>query len=205
MPRRFQVFQGGQDARPEPRQTQSQASPAPFEEVLVAHLDSLFVLALRLVGGQREPAEDLVQETCLRAFRNYERLRSPEKIKSWFFRILVNTHINAFHRQAHEPPAVDVELSEAWLDSASVVPAATPEEHLFVQLLDSEVQQALDALPVGFRTVVWLADVEQLNYKEIAEITNCRPGTVASRLYRGHSLLRERLRDYARRRGLLKE
>jgi RNA polymerase sigma-70 factor (ECF subfamily) len=160
---------------------------------------------MRLVGGQRERAEDLVQEACLRAFRHYQSLRSLEKTKPWFFSILVNTYINEFHRQSHEPPMVDVELSDALLESPPMDPIPTPEEQVFEPLLDVEVQQALDALPVEFRTVVWLSDVEELSYKEIAEIINCPLGTVASRLYRGHSLLRERLWEYARRRGLVKE
>jgi RNA polymerase sigma-70 factor (ECF subfamily) len=197
--RRFQLIRGEQAAPGSP------ARPAHFEDALIAHLDSLLAFALRLVGGQRERAEDLVQEACLRAFKNYERLRSPEKIKSWFFQILVNTHINEFHRRSHEPPIIDVELSEALLESAEAEPIPTPEEELFAHLLDSEIQQALDGLPVEFRTVVWLSDVEELSYKEIAGIVNCPMGTVASRLYRGHSLLREHLREYARRRGLVKE
>lgn len=205
MQRRFQVIRGRQDARRESADRKQVAFPIQFEDALINHLDSLFAFALHLVGGQRERAEDLLQTACLRAFRNYASLRSPEKLKPWFFQILVNTHINDFRRRGHEPLIADVELSDALLESASVVPAPTPEEQLFEQLLDSEVQEALDALPVEFRTVVWLADVEEMNYKEIAEIINCPPGTVASRLYRGHSLLRERLREYARRHGLAKE
>ncbi|MBI1748843.1 MAG: sigma-70 family RNA polymerase sigma factor [Acidobacteria bacterium] len=202
MLRRFRLIRGRPVARQEPPLTESVTLPRPFEEALLGHLDRLFALALRLVGGQREVAEDLVQETCLHAFRNYEQLRSPANLHAWFFRILVRTHINAFHRQRREPPIVDVELSDAWLEGASVTLApATPEEHLFGQLLDVEVQQALDTLPVEFRAVVWLADVEELSYKEIAEILQCSPGTVASRRYRGHHLLRERLREYARGRG----
>jgi RNA polymerase sigma-70 factor (ECF subfamily) len=84
-------------------------------------------------------------------------------------------------------------------------PCVTPEEQFFAQLLDSELQQALEDLPIEFRTTIWLSDIEELSYKEIAEITNCPAGTVASRLYRGHRLLRERLREYAERRGLLRE
>lgn len=150
-------------------------------------------------------AEDLLQEACLRAFRHYQSLRSAKKIKSWLFQILINTHINEFHRRSREIPIIDVELSEALLDSVQAPSPITPEELLFERLLDSEVQQALDALPVEFRIVVWLADVEEFSYQEISEIINCPLGTVASRLYRGHSLLRERLREYARQRGLVKE
>ncbi len=190
-------------------QAEDEAQPPPsrqplpkFEEALVAHLDSLLAFALRLTGGQRGLAEDLLQETCLRAFRNYQSLRAPERIKPWLFRILANTHINEFHRQSRESQIVDVELSEALLESAHAGSHPTPEERLFVHLLDDEVQQALDALPVEFRMVVWLADVEELSYQEISEIIGSPPGTVASRLYRGHGLLREQLREYARKRGL---
>src|SRR3989442_9609159 len=113
-----------------------------FEEALLAHLDGLFAFALRLVGGQRAQAEDLVQEVCLKAFRSYSSLRSPGKFKSWLFQILVNTHLNEFQRQSREAPIVDVELSDVLLDRSSLDWVQTPEEQLFDQLLDSEVQQA---------------------------------------------------------------
>jgi RNA polymerase sigma-70 factor (ECF subfamily) len=178
---------------------------AAFEEVLLAQLDSLFAFANRLVRGRHEEAEELVQEACVRAFRKYETLRAPEKFKAWLFQILVNTYINETHRHSREPPTVDVELSEALLTASSKQTGQTPEEQLFAKVLDSEVQQALDALPVEFRTVVWLSDVEEMSYREICEIMNCPPGTVASRIYRGHSMLREQLREYARQRGLMTE
>jgi RNA polymerase sigma-70 factor (ECF subfamily) len=204
MERRFQIIRGRQAVNPAEDSSSSQPLPR-FEDVLLAHLDRLLSFALRLTGGQREVAEDLLQEACLRAFRHYQSLRSAKKIKSWLFQILINTHINEFHRRSREIPIIDVELSEALLDSVQAPSPITPEELLFERLLDSEVQQALDALPVEFRIVVWLADVEEFSYQEISEIINCPLGTVASRLYRGHSLLRERLREYARQRGLVKE
>ena len=200
---RFQVIRGRRSAAHDHEGLSLRELP--FEEAILAHLDSLFAFALRLVKGHRARAEDLVQEVCLRAFKNYGSLRSPEKIKPWLFQILVNTRINEFHRQSRETPIVDVELSDVLLDSTNVETVMTPEERLFGQLLDSEVQHALDTLPVDFRTVVWLSDVEELSYKEVAEIINRPLGTVASRLYRGHSLLREQLREYARRRRLMKE
>ncbi len=200
MRRRFRVIEGGETAAGEHAGAISRG-PLPFEEALVAHLDSLFGFANRLVRGRREEAEELLQETCVRAFRKYETLRHPEKFKAWLFQILVNTFINERHRHSREPRTVDVELSEALLKTAGQT-AETPEEELLAKVLDSEVQQALDALPVEFRTVVWLSDVEGMSYREICEIVGCPPGTVASRIYRGHSMLREHLRGYARRRGL---
>jgi RNA polymerase sigma-70 factor (ECF subfamily) len=203
VPRRFQIIQGQQTVDSEPEKPLPQELPT-FEDALLAHLDSLFAFAMRLVGGRRERAEDLVQETALRAFRGYGSLRSPKKTKTWLFQILYNTQINEFHRQSREPTA-DVELNEVLLESMETTQSVTPEEQFFAQLLDSELQQALEELPIEFRTIIWLSDIEELSYKEIAEITNCPAGTVASRLYRGHRLLRERLREYAGRRGLLRE
>lgn len=204
MERRFQIIRGRQAVDMTQNDSVSQPLPS-FEEALLGRLDGLFALALRLTGGRREEAEDLLQEVCLRAFRNYQNVRAPEKIKAWFFQILVNTHIKEWRRRERAIPIIDVELNEALLDAARAPSPPTPEEVLFERLLDSEVQEALDTLPVEFRMVVWLSDVEELSYQEIAEIIDCAPGTVASRLYRGHSLLRERLREYARRRGVIKE
>jgi len=202
--RRLRVIEGGQPTAREQAGSSPRGRPA-FEEVLLAQLDSLFAFAYRLVRGRREEAEELVQEACVRAFRKYETLRAPEKFKAWLFQILVNTYINETRRQSREPPTVDVELSEVLLAASSKQTADTPEEQLFAKVLDSEVQKALDALPVEFRTVVWLSDVEEMSYREICEIMNCPSGTVASRIYRGHSMLREQLREYARQRGLMSE
>lgn len=209
MPRQFEVIQGKQTALAgketcEEERGSNDVLP-PFEEALLSHLDSLFAFALRLLNGRRERAEDLVQEGCLRAFRQYHSLRSPEKIRSWLFKILLNTFINEFHQEARQLPIDDIELSEALLTSREVWTEPGPERHFFDRVLDAEVQQALDALPAEFREVVWLADVERLSYQEISEIASCSVGTVGSRLYRGRSLLREHLREYARQRGLIGE
>lgn len=204
MRRRLRVIEGGHATARDEAGSSPRGRPS-FEEVLLAQLDSLFAFANRLVRGRREDAEELVQEACVRAFRKYDTLRAPEKFKAWLFQILVNTHINETHRHSREPPTVDVELSEALLMASGKQTADTPEDQLFAKLLDSEVQQALDTLPVEFRTVVWLSDVEEMSYREICEIMNCPPGTVASRIYRGHSMLREQLREYARQRGLMSD
>ncbi len=204
MRRRLRVIEGGQPTARDQAGSSPRGRPA-FEEVLLAQLDSLFAFANRLVQGKREEAEELVQEACVRAFRKYETLRAPEKFKSWLFQILMNTYINERHRHSRQPPIVDVELSEALLTGAHGQRTETPEEQLFARVLDSEVQDALDALPVEFRTVIWLSDVEEMSYREICEIMNCPLGTVASRIYRGHSMLREQLREYARKRGLMSQ
>lgn len=185
-------------------QGQSSSQP-PFEEVVIVHLDSLLGLALRLARGDRVLAEDLVQETSLQAFKSYKTLRCKEKIRAWLFKILVNTYIDEFNRQSRERPVVDVELTEVLLESSKAAPVVTPEDELFEDLLDTELQQALDKVPVEFRTVVWLADVEELSHREISEVIDRPLGTVASRLYRGHNLLRRHLKEYARQRRLIEK
>lgn len=199
MQRRFHVIRGKRAVEPSQSQPNELEIPS-FEEALLTHLDSLFAFALRLMNGRRESAEDLLQEVCLKAFRNYQSVRSPQKIKAWLFHIMVNTHIDEFHRRSRHAPIVAADLSEAELASAAVSPGPSPEEQLFEHVLDKEVQKALEALPAEFCAVVWLSDVEELSYQEISQILNCPPGTVASRLYRGHSMLREQLREFARKR-----
>jgi RNA polymerase sigma-70 factor (ECF subfamily) len=178
---------------------------ATFEEAVVVHLDSVFAFAMRLAGGRRDIAQDLVQETCLRAFKNFETLRSPESAKSWLFQILANVNKNQIQQQLRRLPIADVELTEDLLQSVDAEGPITPEHELFDRRLDHEIREALEALPVEFRAVVWLSDVEGLNYREISEIVGCPMGTVASRLYRGHRMLRENLLEYGRRRGLAAE
>ena len=176
-----------------------------FEEAVFVHLDSLFAFAMRLAGGSRDVAQELVQETCLRAFVNYRSLRSPASVKSWLFQILVNVSSTQFQRQQRQVPIADVELADDLLEKADAQGPLTPEQELLDKRLDRKVEEAFDSLPAEFQTVVWLSDVEGLNYREISEILNCPMGTVASRLYRGHRMLRERLLEYAKRRGVARE
>src|SRR5260370_18989816 len=129
---RSRVLEGGQPSAREQDGSSRRGRPA-FEEVLIAQLDSLFAFANRLVRGRSEEAEELVQEACVRAFRKYDTLRSPEKFKAWLFQILMNTYINETRRHSRQPPIVDVELSEALLMGAGGQTAATPEEELFAK------------------------------------------------------------------------
>jgi RNA polymerase sigma-70 factor (ECF subfamily) len=192
----FRVIRGAEAEPATPRQ----GALPPFEEALAARLDRLFAFAMRLTRGDAALAEDLVQEASLKAFRGYGGVRSPDRLTAWLFRILVNTHINEFHRQSREPGVADVELSDDLLDPAHAPSPPTPEQRLFEFALGGDLQKALDALPLEFRTVVWLCDVEELSYREASEVVGCPVGTVASRLYRGHALLREYLRECGRRR-----
>jgi RNA polymerase sigma-70 factor, ECF subfamily len=173
-----------------------------IEEIIIRYLDSMFSTALRLTKNKTD-AEDLVQETCLRAFRKYEQLNSNNKAKSWVFKILMNTFINDYRKKIKEPPLVDVELSTTLLDSVVTVKSLNPEEITLYNILDKEIEDALDNLHVDFRTVLWLSDVEGFTYQEIQKILDCPVGTIASRLFRARSLLRETLCEYAKRRGVI--
>jgi len=168
-----------------------------FEDVLVEHLDSLYRTAVRLTR-HREVAEDLVQETCLRAFRAYDQLEHPGSARSWLFKILLNIFRNDAKQQKTE--FVDLELSEALIASS---PLCEYDQHVvFDRLLEDEVEKALESLPDEFRIPIILSDLEDWTMAEIAEVLGRPSGTVASRLFRGRQLLRESLESYARRRGL---
>ena len=190
----------------------SEANPAydrsqGFENLLVAHLDSLYAAALRLTKGAQR-AEDLVQETSLRAWRNRGQLEKPQAFKGWVFKILMNAFINSYRQTSREPQIVDVELSETMLERIHTESGETrtdPFNLLLDQCLDDEIQEAYDGLHSEIRAVVWLSDVEGFRQHEIAEMLGCAPGTVASRLFRGRALLREQLQEYAKRRRWVKE
>lgn len=173
----------------------------------MAHLGALYATALKLTKD-RSQAEDLVQEASLKAWRNQAQLATPQAVKGWLFKILMNTFINAYRKLNREPEIVDVELSEAMLEQAQNgygQTGLTPQDRLLSQCLEAEIQEAFDQLPADIRSVVWLSDVEEFSYREIAEMLNCPLGTVASRLFRGRTQLRELLYDYTKQRGMIKE
>jgi RNA polymerase sigma-70 factor (ECF subfamily) len=148
-------------------------------------------------------AEDLVQETYMKAWRFWESFESGTNIKAWLFRILKNSYINRYRKEVREPDSVEY-------DDAYSMSDATPEANAgrgiaFDTMLDDEITSALAALPVEFRTVVILCDIEGLTYEEVAEFMETPLGTVRSRLHRGRKLLRMSLEDYARRRGLVSD
>jgi RNA polymerase sigma-70 factor, ECF subfamily len=173
-----------------------------IEEIIMTNLDSIYSTALRLTKNKND-AEDLVQETCLKAYKNYGQISSNNKAKSWVFSILMNTFINSYRKKIKEPPLVDIELSYILIDHVGTVDNLNPEEIALNQILDEEIKEALDNLHVDFRTVIWLSDVEEFTYQEIQEMLDCPIGTIASRLFRARSLLRETLLGYAKKRGVI--
>jgi len=182
-------------------------SADPFETEALSFLDALYRTALRMTRSQAE-AEDLVQETYIRAFRFRQQFTPGTNLKAWLFRILTNTFINQYRRKAARPETTeldDVEESILYRHMRDVSPGSAspdPEAELLDNTLSSEVKDALEALPEKFRTTL-LLDVEGFSYKEIAEVLDIPIGTVMSRLHRGRKFLQKRLYDVARDRGIV--
>jgi len=179
-----------------------------FESLALAQLDSLYSAALRLTKNERD-AEDLVQDTCMRAFRFFDKFERGTNIKAWLFKILTNTFINRYRRRVKERTLVEGSerdaVHERFISRDASDFAANPEQYFFDRLLSDDVLRAMDALPIEFRLVVILADLQEFSYKEIADILECPVGTVMSRLFRGRKLLQKTLRQYALGKGVLAE
>lgn len=174
-----------------------------FEELIEKNIDSLWSAALRLTKN-REDAEDLIQETCIKAFENLDSLSHDSKAKGWLFKILTNTFINQYRKEKRSPEKVDIDADRDFLEPIFFKNGQyiDIENEIFANVLDEEIKEAIDCLPLEFRLVVLLVDIEGLSYRDIEEILNISSGTIASRLYRGRRLLRDHLFEYARERGL---
>jgi RNA polymerase sigma-70 factor (ECF subfamily) len=180
---------------------------ADFEATVLPLMGSLYRAALRLTRNPGD-AEDLVQDTYLRAFRFFDRYEPGTNLKAWLFKILTNTFVNGYRKKSRERDALGVPESDAALDYPATAEAwghlPGPEDIFFQKSLSDEVKRAIDALPLDFRMAVVLRDLEEFSYQEIAEILDCPMGTVMSRLYRGRRLLQKRLYEHAVREGYLK-
>jgi RNA polymerase sigma-70 factor (ECF subfamily) len=177
-----------------------------FEAEALRHLDALYRTALRMTRSEAD-AEDLVQETFIRAFRFRDQFTLGTNMKAWLFRILTNTFINTYRRKSAQPEVTDLEgvdefsLYRRMADDRAASSSPDPEAELLNSVVDTEVTDALEELPEKFRTTV-LLDVEGFSYKEIAEMLGIPIGTVMSRLHRGRKFLQKRLYDLARERGI---
>ena len=169
---------------------------AAFERDALVHLDSLYRTALRL-SRDRADAEDLVQDTYLKAFRAADRFEPGTNLRAWLFTILHNTAKNRFRDRARDSVAVDSDVVDRAADAPPPASrgrgADTPETLLLRDTLAPELQSAIDALPEAFREAVWLRDVEEFSYAEIAKMLDVPIGTVMSRISRGRHLLFDRL------------
>lgn len=165
-----------------------------FEAIALVHLDRLYHMALRLCQNRTE-AEDLVQESYLKAFRHFDQFAPGTNCRAWLFAILHNTFLSRVKRQGREVLGPDEEELERGGKGISETMAAlpTPEEELLRHAVDADLVRALEQLPLRFREVVLLADLEECSYKEIARICGIPSGTVMSRLHRGRQQLRKAL------------
>ena len=173
-----------------------------FETEAVPHMKILYNYALRMSGDQLE-ADDLVQDTYMRAFRFFHKFERGTNCKAWLFRIMKNCYINKYRKNKKEPSKVDYEDVQNFYDSIrdDVVDPNDLEHKVFSNLLDDEMMSALNSLQDDYKTVVILCDLEGLSYEEIAEFLDVPIGTVRSRLHRGRKILQKKLQDYARSRG----
>jgi len=178
-----------------------------FEVEALPHLDALYNTALRMTQNPSD-AEDLVQETYLKAHRYWDRYQAGTNCKAWLFKILTNTRINQYIKKSKRPTQVNFEHVEPLLahrEPPALDQAARGDMAAFADLLHDEVKIALEGIPDEFRTVLVLSVIEGFAYKEIAQILDIPIGTVMSRLFRGRKALQKSLREFARNRGLVKD
>jgi RNA polymerase sigma factor (sigma-70 family) len=173
-----------------------------FESVMMVHIKPLFHFAYRLTNDE-DDANDLVQDTFLKAYRFISSFEKGSNAKAWLFRILKNSFINSYRKTTKEPTQVDYEEAENFLNTgiSSWYDSIDLRDKIFRGMVGDEITNALNLLPVDFKTVIILCDIEEFSYEEIARITDIPVGTVRSRLHRARKLLKERLSEYARTMG----
>ncbi|NUJ89373.1 sigma-70 family RNA polymerase sigma factor [Plantibacter sp. MCCC 1A11337] len=183
-------------AEPDPRSL--------FEAQALPFIDQLYGAAMRMTKNPSD-AQDLVQETFVKAFAAFAQFEQGTNLKAWLYRILTNTYINTYRKKQREPYQGTIDDLEDWqlggAESISATSSRSAEAEAIDHLPDSDVKNALQAIPEDFRLAVYLADVEGFAYQEIADIMKTPIGTVMSRLHRGRRLLRDLLADYASSRG----
>ncbi len=175
-----------------------------FQAEALPQADLLYNYALRTTYNSAD-AEDLVQETYLKAFRFWDSYEKGTNIRAWLFRIMKNAYINRYRKEKKEPVTIAYDESEHPLFGERAVESSDLQYALNHTLLDDDVGRGVAELPDDFRTVVILCDIEEMTYEEVAEFLQCPIGTVRSRLHRGRKLLRAKLLDVAKRRGYVEE
>ena len=183
------------------------ADQATFAEAAMPLMDQLYSAALRMTRNPAD-AEDLVQETYLKAYRGYERFEEGTNLKAWMYRILTNSYINRYRSKQRRPDETDLaDVEDMYLYrrlGGEHSDVGTSAEDAFLEsVTDEQVKAAIEAIPENFRMAVLLAEVEGFAYKEIAEILEVPIGTVMSRIHRGRKALERQLHEYAGARNLL--
>lgn len=173
-----------------------------FEEELFPHIDALKTFAFHLAYNE-EDADDLVQETYLKAHKFLDRYIAGTNAKAWLFKILKNAYINEYRKKSKRPNKVDFEEIVSFHDSDDPVNPGYLDlrEELFKDRMGDEVTVALNSLPIDFRTVILLCDIEGFTYEEISKIIDVPIGTVRSRLFRARNMLKDKLKSYAQKLG----
>jgi len=173
-----------------------------FEEELFPHMDALKTFAYHLSYNE-EDANDLVQETYMKAHRFIEKYDQGTNAKAWLFKILKNAYINEYRKKSKRPQKVDFEdiVSYQNSDSASSSKYLDLRQEIFENMMGDEVTIAINSLPIDFRTVILLCDIEGFTYEEISKIIDVPIGTVRSRLFRARNMLKEKLKAYAEKMG----
>lgn len=173
-----------------------------FQEEIIPHLDAMYNFALRLTSDPND-AEDLVQDTIVKAYRFFSSYEKGTNAKAWLFRILKNSYINNYRKKSKQPSQVDYDEVSSFYETirADRTDTSDLEDRMFRELIDDDISNALEELPEDFRTVVLLCDVEGFTYEEIANMLDVPIGTIRSRLHRGRNLLKAQLIDYAEERG----
>lgn len=184
------------------------ADQARFAEQAMEHMPSLYTAALRMTRNPAD-AEDLVQETYLKAYRAFGSFTEGTNLKAWLYRILTNTYINIYRAKKRRPDETDVEdfenlyLYHRLGGAEGATAGRSAEDQVLDRFTEAEVKDAIEALPEQFRMAVILGDVEGFSYKEMADILDVPIGTVMSRLHRGRRALQKRLYEFGRQRGMV--
>ena len=175
-----------------------------FDSEIIPHLPSLLSFALKMTNDVEE-AEDLVQETMLKAFRFFKKFDKGTNSKAWLFQIMKNSFINNYRKSAKQPNKVDYDDIQNFYETikSNEIKSKHFEGDAFSDVLDDDIVHALSKLPDDFRTIVFLSDIEGYTYEEIADFMDCPIGTVRSRLHRARKMLYSLLYDYAQDKGLI--
>jgi RNA polymerase sigma-70 factor (ECF subfamily) len=179
-----------------------------FEKEALPHMDALYAYAVNLTRNSHD-AQDLVQETFIKALKNFHRYQKGTNCKAWLFRILTNTFLNQQRAKKRRRsvendalPDIELQVAEHHADQGIY---RSVEAQVLDRMMSATVREAVDSLPPDFRTVLLLADLEDFSYKEIAEVVGCPVGTVMSRLYRARKQMQRKLADHAVREGIIPE